>query len=79
MSSLISVRVSDELFNAVKTSSHFLEVPQADYIRQAIQRMNAEITKRMREKKLKAASLLVRKESMKVNAEFDEIEYDIED
>lgn len=79
MTSLISIRLNDELREAVKTNAHQLHLSQTDYIRKAIERMNLETERRLRTKRLKQASLRVRSESMKINAEFSEIEDDPED
>lgn len=76
MTSSISIRINDELLQAVKTNAHLLHLSQTDYIRKAIEHMNSEIEMRERKKRLKNASLRVRKESMNVNAEFSEIDDD---
>jgi predicted transcriptional regulator len=76
MTSLVSVRMNDELLRAVKTHAHHLHVSQTDYIRTAIEHMNAKIDRQAQQERLRNASLRVRKESMQVNAEFSEIEYD---
>ncbi len=78
MSSLISIRVNDELLKAMKSNAHALHLSQTDYIRKAIEHMNKETERRNRIKRLKNASLRVRKESMKVNSEFSDIEHDSE-
>jgi predicted transcriptional regulator len=76
MSASISIRLSDELFQDVKSRAHALHLSQTDYIRKAIELMNDETSKQEREHRLKRASMRVREESMKVNAEFGEIEHD---
>jgi Arc/MetJ-type ribon-helix-helix transcriptional regulator len=78
MTSLVSIRVNDKLLQAMKANAHRLHLSQTDYIRKAIERMNSETERQERKKRLKNASLRVRKESMKVNAEFTEIEHDPE-
>lgn len=78
MTSLVSIRVNDELLKTMKMNAHRLHLSQTDYIRKAIEHMNDEIEKRERKKRLISASLNVRKESMKVNAEFSDIEHDPE-
>ncbi len=78
MTSLVSVRINEELLQAMKANAHQLHLSQTEYIRKAIELMNDETQRRERKKRLKNASLLVRKESMKVNAEFSEIEDDPE-
>jgi hypothetical protein len=50
--------------------------PRAEYIRRAIERMNREAEARARAERMARASRKVRKESMRVNAEFARIERD---
>lgn len=78
MTSLISIRLQDDLLREIKHNAHVLHLSQTDYIRKAIKSMNENIAKYERKKKLQEASLRVRKESMKINAEFNEIEHDPE-
>lgn len=78
MTSLVSIRMNDKLLKEMKTNAHRLQLSQTEYIRKAIEHMNNEIERQERKKKLKNASLRVRKESMKINAEFSEIEDDPE-
>ncbi|OGT49419.1 MAG: hypothetical protein A3E82_06410 [Gammaproteobacteria bacterium RIFCSPHIGHO2_12_FULL_38_11] len=79
MTSLVSIRLNDDLFREMKANAQMLHLSQTDYIRKAIEIMNDEIVKKQRRRRLKEASLLVRKESMKINAEFSEVEHDPED
>lgn len=76
MTSLVSIRLQDELFKEMKQNASILHVSQTDYIKSAIKRMNNEISQKEREKKLKEVSLRVRKESLRINTEFNEIEND---
>jgi antitoxin component of RelBE/YafQ-DinJ toxin-antitoxin module len=76
MTSLVSIRINDELLKETKANAHRLHLSQTDYIRQAIERMNSETERRTREKRLKNASFRVRRESMRINAEFSKIEHD---
>ena len=78
MSFSVSLRLDDELFKEMKEGAQSLHLSKTDYIRKAIEHMNAEIKKLEGSDRLKKASLRVRKESMKVNAEFSEIEHDPE-
>lgn len=78
MSSLVSVRIDDHLLKSMRAHAHQLHLSQTEYIRKAIQLLNQEIEKQARQERLKQASLKVRKQSMQVNAEFDEIEHDPE-
>jgi hypothetical protein len=70
----ISLQLSEELLKASDRCAEALELPRAEYIRQAILRMNRETQKRLRAQRLAEASRKVRKESMRVNAEFAAIE-----
>ncbi|MBB71859.1 MAG: hypothetical protein CMF50_05620 [Legionellales bacterium] len=76
MKSLVSIRLNDDLLQAIKAHAHSLHLSQADYIRKAIENMNRETEKQLLKQKLEAASLKVRKESMQINTEFSEIEDD---
>lgn len=76
MTGQISIRVNDKTLEALKANAHLLHLSQTEYIRKAIEQMNTEIEKQERKNRLKNASLLVRKESMRINAEFSEIEND---
>jgi Arc/MetJ-type ribon-helix-helix transcriptional regulator len=53
-----------------------LRVSRAEYIRMAIRRLNRKTAARLRAERLAEVSKRVRKESMKVNAEFAAIERD---
>ena len=76
MTSLVSIRLNDELLQETKAHAQILHLSQTDYIRKAIERMNNEAEKNERKQRLKRVSLLVRKESMAVNTEFGEIDDD---
>ncbi len=70
----ISLRLpEDELKTATQFASA-LRVSRTGYIRKAIEQMNAETQSRFRAERLARASRKVRKESMRVNAEFAAIE-----
>jgi predicted transcriptional regulator len=68
--SAISLKLSDELLEASTRCADALHVSRAEYIRQAIVRMNREVEAQLRAIRLAAASHKVRRESMRVNAEF---------
>jgi hypothetical protein len=72
----ISLKIPDELIEASGRCAAALKIPRAEYIRRAIERMNRETNAQIRAKRLEEASKKVRKESMKVNAEFAAIETD---
>lgn len=76
--SLISIRLGDKLLVELKNRAHLLHLSQTEYIRKAIEYMNAEVLKQERRQRLMQASLKVRGESMEVNKEFSEIEHDPE-
>jgi hypothetical protein len=74
MTTLVSIRMKEELLQEMKMSAQLLHLSQTEYIRKAIELMNNQTEKAAREKRLKKASLLTREESMKVNAEFSRID-----
>jgi len=51
-----------------------MHIPRAAYVRKALEQMNASVAAQRRRTRLMEASLKVRGESMRVNAEFDAIE-----
>lgn len=79
MSALVSVRMNDLLFETMKNMAALLHLSQTDYIRQAIERMNNEASRQALTQRLQQASLKTRNESMKINAEFSDIEHAPED
>ena len=74
--SAISLKLPDELLEASDRYAHALCLSRAEYIRQAIARMNQDIEAQLRGARLAAASQKVRQESMRVNAEFAAFETD---
>lgn len=72
--STLSLRLPDDLLHEVDTFAEQLHLPRAAYVRKALEQMNAEVAAQRRRARLMEASLKVRGESMRVNAEFDEIE-----
>jgi predicted transcriptional regulator len=70
----ISLKLPDELLTESGQYAQALRMPRAAYIRRAIERMNRETRAQLRAKRLAEASRRVRKESMRVNAEFAAIE-----
>lgn len=70
----ISLRMSDDFLHDVDAFAEELHLPRAAYVRKALERMNAFVAEERRRKRLMEVSLKVRNESMKVNAEFSEIE-----
>ncbi len=70
----ISLKLSIELLEHSAECARALRLSRAEYIRQAIERMNRETAAQMRARRLQEASRRVREESMGVNAEFAAIE-----
>ncbi len=74
----ISLKLPDDLLQASGKIAEWLNVSRAEYIRRAIVRMNADMTARARARRLAHASRKVRRDSMRVNAEFAAVEHDVE-
>ncbi|MGD0076086.1 MAG: ribbon-helix-helix protein, CopG family [Candidatus Binataceae bacterium] len=74
----ISLKLPEDVLKASDRCARALGIPRAEYIRRAIERMNREAEARERAKRLAAASRKVRKESMRVNAEFAAIEREVD-
>ena len=70
----LSLRVPDDLLHEVDTAAEQLHIPRAAYVRKALEQMNTVVATQVRRQRLMGASLKVRGESMRVNAEFDAIE-----
>ncbi len=70
----LSLRLPDELLHEVDSHAEQLHIPRAAYVRKALEQMNASVAAQRRRTRLKEISLRVRTESMRVNAEFDQIE-----
>lgn len=70
----ISLRMPDNFLHEIDAFAEELHLPRAAYVRKALEQMNAAMAAERRRKKLMAASLKVREESMKVNAEFSEVD-----
>jgi predicted transcriptional regulator len=72
----VSLKVPDALLKAGDRCARSLQVPRAEYIRRAVERMNRECEALVHGSRLAEASRKVRKESMRVNAEFAAFERD---
>ena len=72
----ISLKLPDDLLEASRECAEALKLPRAEYIRRAFEQMNRETRTRVRARRLADASRRVRRESLKVNAEFAAIERD---
>jgi metal-responsive CopG/Arc/MetJ family transcriptional regulator len=70
----LSLRLPDELLHDVDDFARQLHIPRAEYVRKALEQMNMAVAARQRRTRLMESSLKVRKESMKVNAEFSAVE-----
>ncbi len=70
----ISLKLPPDLLDASRRCARALRVSRAAYIRNAIQRLNRDTERRLCAERLMAASKKVRRESMRVNAEFAAIE-----
>ena len=71
----ISLRIPNKLLTEVTQYSKEMNIPRTEYIRKSLIEMNHQMELRMRRKRLMDASRRVGEESMKVNAEFDAMEY----
>jgi metal-responsive CopG/Arc/MetJ family transcriptional regulator len=70
----ITVRLPDNLFKELDSQSKELKISRAFYVRKALEHLSQEMNTQRRRERLKKVSLMVRSESLKVNAEFREIE-----
>jgi len=71
----ISLRIPDKLLTEVTQHSKEMHIPRTEYIRESLIRMNHQTELEIRRKRMMNASRRVREESMKINAEFDVMEY----
>jgi metal-responsive CopG/Arc/MetJ family transcriptional regulator len=74
----ISLKLPPDLLKTSDRCAKSLGIPRAEYIRRALERMNREAEARVRAERMARASRRVRRESMRVNAEFARIETDPE-
>ena len=70
----ISIRLPDDMLNEVDKIAKDLKVPRTAYLRQAILSMNSKVKEDRRRARVMKLSRRVRKESMRINAEFSEVE-----
>ena len=70
----ISIRIQDEVLEELNERSRNLNIPRAEYVRQAVIAMNEKVDKEFRKERIQEASKRVREESMRINAEFDAVE-----
>ena len=74
----ISLKLLERLLAASGECAAALRLSRAEYIRRALERMNHDTRGRLRADRLRAASHRVRQDSMRVNAEFDAVERDVD-
>jgi len=72
----ISIRLPDDILNEVDKIAKDLNVPRTTYLRQAILSMNNKVKEDRRRARIMKLSRRVRKESMRINAEFSGVEHD---
>ena len=72
--STISIRLPNDLLKEADKRARELRIPRAEYVRRAIEHLNAEVVAEQRCRRMMEASRRVRDESMRINAEFDAIE-----
>lgn len=70
----LSLRLPDELLHDVDDFARQMHIPRAEYVRKALEQMNMAVAAQQRRTRLMEASLKVRMESMKINAEFSAVE-----
>jgi len=70
----ISLRLPGKLVKEADRRARELRISRAEYIRRAIDTLNAQVLAEQRRQRMIEASHRVRAESMRVNAEFDGIE-----
>ena len=72
----ISIRLPNDILNEVDKIAKDLNVSRTAYLRQAILSMNSKVKEDRRRARVMKLSRRVRKESMRSNAEFSEVEHD---
>lgn len=71
----ISMRLPEDVLRDLDRRAALLKLSRTEYIRAAVQAMNRAVDKEGRKARIRNASLRVRVESLKVNAEFARIEH----
>lgn len=72
----ISLKLPDEIVYRSDEYAKTLSISRAEYVRRALEHMNKETGDILRAERMKKASMKVRKESMRINAEFEAVERD---
>jgi len=75
----ISLNLPEELIEASGRHSTALHITRAEYIRQAIERMNRQIDSELRAGRMRQAAAKCSAHDLNVNAEFAAMEADVED
>lgn len=70
----ISLRIEEELLAEATRQAKAMHLTKTEYLRRAIAEMNEKVARDLQRQRLQAASRKVRKESMRINREFAEIE-----
>ncbi len=74
MMPIVTISVPDTLLSQMNHAANVMQVSRAEYVCSAIRHLNEESQKCKQQ--LIRASLLVRSQSMKINAEFDQIDHE---
>lgn len=72
----ISINIPDNIIIQADKNANILHIKRSEYIRKALENMNNQISKYQKYERLLHLSNLVRDESIDVNKEFEEIEYE---
>ncbi len=72
----ISLKLPEDLLRASGECAAALGLPRAEYIRQAVERMNRQTRAQLQAERLAEVSRRVREESMRIDADFAAIERD---
>lgn len=75
--STVTLRLPDKLIEEANLRAQHLHITRNEYIKKAVENLNKEIRDLEKRKHLIAISKKVRAESMKVNTEFEMIDYDL--
>ncbi len=75
---VISLRLADSMLIALEKQARALHVSRTEYVRKALEAMLGNASQAARNQRMAMVSNKVRRESMRVNAEFDRIENDPE-
>jgi len=71
----ISIRLPSLVINSIDQNANQFKISRTEYIRKAIDLMNKKIIKLNQRKRMQKASLKTREDSLRINKEFEAIEY----